>query len=64
MYSCSEPDIVAVRGGSDLILKMRDCDRAGDVCMRMCWQREPDARAGARRTVEPRIGDKFEEGCR
>ena len=46
MYYCCEPERVAARGESDLILNARDCDRAGDVCMRMSWRCEPDARAG------------------
>lgn len=56
--------MAAARGESDLILIVRDCDRAGDVCIRMCWRREPDVRASASGMVEPRIGDKYREGCR
>lgn len=52
MYFYGEPELATARGGSDLLSNARDCDRAGDVCMRVCWHCEPDARAGARRVVE------------
>lgn len=65
MYYCGEPERVAVRGESELILNVQDCGRAGDVCMRVVLSianQKPGLVADERR--RPRIGDRFREGCR
>jgi hypothetical protein len=57
-----EPEIVAARSESDLILKARD--EAGLWCvMRMCWHCEPDARAEPRQSGDRGLAISIERAA-